>query len=486
MTTTMTIEARKQAIQAAVQAADAASKAGNGTSESIRWKTGQLILPVASVDVDVVLLSRDSHRIKAQLQSLPQADQDLVESDPYGVQAQEIIARLLRETAGYERIKSAIANDGQLDAGVVTTGGVLVNANTRVVALRELRQKYVKVVVLPEDAGPKEIMELELRLQMEQEVKQPYSFTGQLLFIEDLVNSDNYTTAEIGLALQPGLTSSRTDRKKAVDLVEGELRLLSLIREVLAMSGGALNLLYFDDKRQSLLEIDQDYQKLKNTKPEQAARIRDAQLAGMIADIGYRNLRDVDAVLLDEYVGPALEEDAILAPHLGALLEVTASEDEDALEGLDLLGDEADDQPLNSGFSLSGIYTLLAQTKPEEHISVPNEDGTMVNLSRDVVVSGVYGALTTAIENKRRDTRRLDRLTAPMVHLKEAAKALDSAAVAYAEVNKRSGFNQTEFLRAVAEYQRAATNFSMSTGVGNETDGDDLPAGDADFEDTRA
>ncbi|MGK3957670.1 hypothetical protein ACLKOZ_15940 [Arthrobacter sp. R4] len=485
MTTTMTIEARKQAIQAAVQSADAASKAGNGTSESIRWKTGQLILPVASVDVDVVLLSRDSHRIKAQLQSLPQTEQDLVESDPYGTQAQDIIARLLRETAGYERIKNAIANDGQLDAGVLTTGGVLVNANTRVVALRELRKKYVKVVVLPEDAGPKEITELELRLQMEQEVKQPYSFTSQLLFIEDLVNSGNYTTAEIGLALQSELTDSRADIKKAVDLVNGELRLLSLIREVLAMSGGALNLLYFDDKRQSLLEIDQDYQKLKNTKPEQAARIRDAQLAGMIADIGYRNLRDVDAVLLDDYVGPALEEDAILAPHLDALLEVATSEDEGVPEGLDLLGDEADDQSLNSGFSLSGIYTLLAQTKPAEHISVPKEDGTMVNLPRDVVVSGVHGALTTAIENKRRDTRRLDRLTAPMVHLKEAAKALDSATVAYAEVNKRPGFSQTDFLRAVADYQRAATNFSMSTGFANETEGDDLP-GDADLENTRA
>lgn len=476
----MTIEARKQAIQAAVQAADVASRAGNGTSESIRWKTGQLILPVASVDVDLVLLSRDSHRIKAQLQSLPPAEQDLVESDPYGVEAQEIIARLLRETAGYERIKSAIANDGQLDAGVLTTGGVLVNANTRVVALRELRERYVKVVVLPEDAGPKEITELELRLQMEQEVKQDYSFTSQLLFIEDLVNSGNYTTQEIGLALQPALTNSRADLKKAVDLVEGELRLLSLIREVLAMSGGALNLLYFDDKRQSLLEIDQDYQKLKNTKPDQAARIRDAQLAGMIAEIGYRNLRDVDAVLLDGYVGPALEEDAILAPHLDALLEFTAAEDDGALEGLDLLGDEADDQPSHSGFSLSGIYTVLAQTKPEEHISVPNGDGTIVNLSRDVVVTGLRGALTTAIENKKRDTRRLDRLTAPMVHLKDAAKALDSATVAYAEVNTRAGFNQADFMKAVEEYQRAATNFSMSTGFNIES------GGDADLEDRRA
>ncbi|MEV7135847.1 hypothetical protein AB0N24_23555 [Arthrobacter sp. NPDC093128] len=485
MTTTITIEARKQAIQAAVQAADAASRAGNGTSESIRWKTGQLILPVASVDVDVVLLSRDSHRIKAQLQSLPQAEQDLVESDPYGVQAQEIIARLLRETAGYERIKSAIANDGQLDAGVLTTGGVLVNANTRVVALRELRQKYVKVVVLPEDAGPKEITELELRLQMEQEVKQPYSFTSQLLFIEDLVNSGNYTTAEIGRALQPGLTNSRTDLKKAVDLVEGELRLLSLIREVLAMSGGALNLLYFDGKQQALFEIDQDYQKIKNTKPEQAARVRDAQLAGMIAEIGYRELRDVDAVLLDEYVGPALEEDVILAPHLDALLEVTASEGDSALEGLDLLGDEADDEPLNGEFSLSGIYTLLARTKPEEHITLPTEDGTVANLSREVVVTGLRGALTTAIENKKRDTRQLDRLTAPMLHLKEAAKALDSATVAYAEVSSRAGFRQTDFLKAVAEYQRAATNFSMSTGLGDGVEGDDL-AGDADLENTRA
>ncbi len=480
MTTTMTIEARKQAIQAAVQAADAASRAGNGTSESIRWKAGHLILPVASVDVDLVLLSRDSHRIKAQLQSLPPAEQDLVESDPYGVQAQEIIARLLRETAGYERIKSAIANDGQLDAGVLTTGGVLVNANTRVVALRELRQKYVKVVVLPEDAGPKEITELELRLQMEQEVKQAYSFTSQLLFIEDLMNSNNYTTEEIGRALEPALTNSRADLKKAKDLVEGELRLLSLIREVMAMSGGALNLLYFDGRRQVLFEIDQDYQKLKNTKPEQAARIRDAQLAGMIAEVGYRELRDVDAVLLDEYVGPALEEDAILAPHLDALLEVTASRDESALEGLDLLGDDADDEPLNTGFSLSGIYTLLARTNPEEHITVPNEDGTMVNLPRDVVVSGVRGALTTAIENKKRDTRQLDRLTAPMLHLKEAAKALDSATVAYAEVSARAGFNQTEFLKAVAEYQRAATNFSMSTGLSDDVEGD------ADLENTRA
>ena len=228
MTESITTAARESAIQTAVLAAENAAKSGQGTAEEIRWKGGKLVLPVASVDVSLVLLSHHSHRIKAQLQSLPQSDQDVVESDPYGQHAQEIIARLLRETAGYDRIKNALAKDGQLNPGVLTTGGVLVNANTRVVALRELRQQYVKVLVLPGDAGEKEITELELRLQMEQEVKQEYSFTSQLLFIEDLINSDNYTTLEVGRALRPSLTNSKSDRKKAVDLVEGELRLLSL------------------------------------------------------------------------------------------------------------------------------------------------------------------------------------------------------------------------------------------------------------------
>jgi hypothetical protein len=298
-----TTASRESAIQAAVSAAALAVKNGQSEAHSLRWKGSQLVLPVASVDVDLVLLSPHSHRIKAQLQSLPEEDQAIVRSDPYGAKAQNLLARLLRETAGYERIKNALAKDGQLEPGVVTTGGVLVNANTRVVALRELRHKYVKAVVLPKDAGPKEITELELRLQMEEQLKQPYSFTSQLLFIEDLITSNNYTTVEVGQRLRPSLTNSKADRKKAESHVEGELRLLGLIREVLTASGGALTFLDFDDRQQALIEIDQDYQKLKNTNPSEAQRIRDAQLAGMIAGVDCRRLREIDGALLNNYVG---------------------------------------------------------------------------------------------------------------------------------------------------------------------------------------
>ena len=472
MSQPITTAARESSIQAAVEAAKQAVAGGGGTAEELRWKGGKLVLPVATVDLDVVLLSPHSHRIKAQLQSLPQSEQDLVAADPYGQQAQGLIAHLLRETPGFERIKNALANDGQLYAGVLTTGGVLVNANTRAVGLRDLREQYIKVIVLPADAGPKEITELELQLQMEQEVKQDYSFTSQLLFIEDLINSGHYTTLEVGRALRPSLTTSKKDTKAAVDLVQLELRLLGLIREIVTASGGVLNFLYFDDLRQALIEIDQDYQRLKSSKPEDASRVRDAQLAAMIAGVDYRRLREIDSNLLDNYVVPALGESTTLAPHIDALLTVDVAA---AAQGAavapagvsEFFGDDEEEAapgvlPAATKPSLSGVYTLLAQTKPDEDITLPGpgaSDDDSVSLPRVVVATELFSGLTTAIENKKRDARQIDDLTAPMVHLKEAARALDKAASAYADVKDRPGFKRTDFVAAVQEYERAAAAF---------------------------
>lgn len=451
MSMIITTEARRDGIAAALDAAKQAVAGGHGASTSITWKGSELVRPVASVDLDLVLLNPHSHRIAAELQSLPQAVQDVVESDPYGVEAQGTIAKVLKETPGYERIKMALSNDGQLDAGVITTAGVLVNANTRAVALRELRKGYLKVVVLPDDATTKEIVDLEFLLQMRQDIKQDYSFPSQALFIEGLINS-NYTTLEVGRRIRSDLTDSVADRKRAKELVELELRLLGLMREVRTSSGGVVKWTYFDEKRQALLEIDQDYQKLKNTKPGEAARIRDAQLAAMIAGVEYRKLREIDGLLLDNYVEEALRESGALAPHVDGLLSAGEPSPETVPAGLELL----DDNVSTAGPSLSALYTLLAQTGPDDSVSLPSGAGPAAELPRKAVAAGLYGALTTAIENKQRDNRRLDDLTAPMVHLREATRSLDRATKAYAEVRQRGGFDQSTFDTALQEYQRAA------------------------------
>ena len=486
MSQIITTATRTTGIQEAVEAAKQALANSGGTAEELRWKGDKLVLPVATLDLDIVLLSPHSHRIKAQLQSLPQTEQDLVAADPYGSQAQDLIARLLRATPGFERIKNALENDGQLYAGVVTAAGVLVNANTRAVALRDLRRQYIKVAVLPADAGPKEITELELQLQMEQEVKQDYSFTSQLLFIEDLINSGNYTTLEVGRALRPHLTTSRRDTKAAVDHVEGELRLLALIRQIVDASDGALNFLYFDDQRQALIEIDQDYQRVKVANPDEASRIRDAQLAAMLAGMDYRRLREIDSDLLDNYVVPVMGESSTLAPHVDSLFFVGAA---DGIPGVDtpagvgeFFGDEEDDEgtsvesPVRTRpdkASLSGIYTLLARTQPDGDITLPSP-GTShesVSLPREVITSALFSGLTTAIENKKRDARQIDDLTAPMLHLKEAARLLDKAAESYADVHDRPGFRSSDFAVAVQGFERAATAFRASaSGVESTSD----------------
>lgn len=462
MTQLFTTEARKSAIEAAVAAAKTAVNAGQGLAEEVRWKGTSMVLPVASVDVDLVLLNPHSHRIKAQLQSLPQSEQDVVSSDPFGQPAQAIIARLLEETPGFDEIKKTLRNEGQQHAGIVTTAGVLINANTRTVALRALRQNYVKVVVLPQDAGHKEITDLELRLQMEQSIKQEYSFTSGLLFIEDLVTS-GYTLAEVGCALRPSLGSSPVDQKKATELVEGELRLLGLIREVLTVSGGSMRFLDFDDKRQALTEIAEDYRRLRITNPTEAARIRDAQLTGMIAGVDYRRLREIDTSLLDTYVAPALEESVTLAPHLGALLKPAAGGDAATPAGLDVLDDE-DEPPATAGMNLSALYTLLAKTKSDEEITVPVDGAAPVSLSRQSVAADLHSALSTAIENKKRDSRQVDDLTAPMAYVQDATRALDKATAAYGSVREMPGFKPAIFLAAVQKYQRAAAEFAAVTG----------------------
>lgn len=456
MTTSITTEARREGIAAALDAAKQAAVAGQGTSTNITWKGSELVLPVASVDLELVLLNPHSHRISAQLQSLPQDVQDMVAGNPYGPEAQQTIATVLRETPGYERIKLALQNDGQLDAGVITTAGVLVNANTRAVALRELRKGYVKVVVLPQDATTKEIIDLELLLQMRQDVKQDYSFPSQALFIEDLINSNSFTTLEVGRRIRSDLTESAADKKKARELVELELRLLGLMREVRTASGGIVKWTYFDDKRQALLEIDQDYQKLKNTKPEEAARVRDAQLAGVIAGVEYRKLREIDTSLLDNYVEGALRENGALGPHVDALLSASAPTAGTTPGGLDVLDDDDDETSVPGGPTLTSLYTLLAQAGPDDTVALPTAAGPPVELPRKAVAAGLYGALTTAIENKQRDNRSLDDLTAPMVHLKEATRSLDRATTAYADVQQRSGFDRSAFHAALQEYQRAA------------------------------
>jgi hypothetical protein len=455
MTTPLTDEARSQLIEHALSAATA-----DVARWPIKWRGGEAVLPVVQIDVDAVLLNPHSHRIRSLLESQPDRGSAILDN-PFTGTSQTDIAKLLRSTDGFPQIKNALARDGQQSPGVLTRAGVLVNANTRAVALRDLHQghgpAYVKVVVLPADATEKEITLLELELQMERDVKQEYSFTARLLFIEELMTKLTMSTLEVGQRLRPDLTNSKPDQKRAKDEIELEMRLLSTIRQVIEHSAGSLTLTDFDSSRQGLIEIDDDYQRLRQTRPDVATRVRDAQLAGLIAGVDYRRLREVDESLLDGYVVPAMQEQTTLKEFAEALTSAEHGNREAASTtgptGLDVLEDET--TPMPGRASLSAIYDMLAKTPQEADVAVPTADGKTTTLPRRTLAAAVKNALESAISAKRRDERKLDALTAPVQYLKEAAKGIDDARLAWLDAKPNPGFAGDAFRSAIEEVKRA-------------------------------
>ena len=455
MTTPLTDEARSELIERAVGAATP-----DGARWPIQWRGGEAVLPVVQIDVDAVLLNPHSHRIRALLESQPDRGSSIM-TNPFSETAQAAIADLLRSTEGFPQIRNALERDGQQFPGVLTRAGVLVNANTRAVAIRDLHQgqgpAYVKVVVLPPDATEKEITLLELELQMERDVKQEYSFTARLLFIEELMTKLSMSTLEVGQRLRPDLTNSRGDQKKAKDEIEQEMRLLSMVRQVVSHSGGSLTLRDFDGSRQGLIEIDDDYQRLRQTRPDVAVRVRDAQLAGLIAGVDYRRLREVDETLLDSYVVPAMKEQTTLQDFAETLTagngDVSDAATGHTPAGLDVL-DAGEAAPLDRP-SLSAIYDLLAKTPEDADVAMPTTAGTTTNLPRKTLAAAVKNALESAISTKRRDDRKLDALTAPVQYLREAAKGIDDARLAWIDVKANPAFAAEPFRAAIEEVKRA-------------------------------
>src|SRR5207253_10653514 len=138
-----------------------------------------------------------------------------------------------------------LQHEGQPDPGVMTHTGVLVNANTRVVALRELEDpalRYVRVAVLPQIAQPDELALLELRLQMQKELKVDYSMTNELLFIEELSNERGLTDGQIARELR----ISPENEKKGASEVRLRLQMLDLIRAMQKIPAEPLQLTFFD------------------------------------------------------------------------------------------------------------------------------------------------------------------------------------------------------------------------------------------------
>ncbi|MGX1775272.1 hypothetical protein ACWIGW_24385 [Nocardia brasiliensis] len=426
------------------------------------WRGQDVPWPVVQIPVTHALLNPYSHRIKAQVGS--DAAHEAIRADPFGDDSQKAIAGIIRKTPQYARLKAILARDKQQEPGVMTRAGVLINANTRLVALRELNIGYIKVQILPPDATPAELTELELGFQMRPETRQDYSFTNSLLFIKDLLD-DGWIPQRIGLEMDRSLDEDKeSDRKKAVQRIETDARLLQLIETIRATSGGKIPYEYFDAEIQNIRDIDNAYETQRKKNPHEAQRVRDAKIVGMLADLDYRKVREIDETLLNSYVLPALEEEEPLKAITAVLANgaSTTAEGEDllGLDILDSLTETAD--PGSDEVSLLPIYQLLATADEDGEVAFPATDnGVVETMPTRVFAAAVNKALTLAIDIKEQDSKGKDQLQSPMRYLSVAASSCDRARDALKAVAAAQGFSIGKLRTAYEDYMRSHDELSM-------------------------
>jgi len=429
----------------------------------VRWRSKREELPVVKVELSSVVLNPRSHRIKAQLESDPQA-RALVEADPESGKAQEAIKDLLRKTPRFEELKENLKAEEQKEPGIVTSKGLLVNANTRAVALEDLGEKYIEVAVLPTDATLSEIYDLELDLQVAETYQQEYSFTNELLFIDDLITEQNRDEKQVAEQLRWITPTKPSTEKKGIEKVRRYVRHLTLIRDIQEMSGGKVPLTDFDDAEQTLQEFDASYEALRSKDSQAAKRLREARTLGLLVDLGYERQRLVDERWVEGYLAEALAEHEVLGevvPLLGGDGDGAEDPAVDSEDGEDPFADfESEDESQNGEaaadihLAIEDLVRRLSESAQEEVVALPTADGEK-EYDRTGIQAAVNEAMRTAYEDAKNAAKAGNALKLPAHQVEEGAKRLVKARQAYLEVHEQADFDPGP-LRAELEKARRA------------------------------
>lgn len=410
--------------------------------ERLPWAGGEpLHCPVIKMKVDEVLLYHRSHRVRAQLQDDP--DWEELGKDPHSEAAQRVIERHVRDARTpqeFAALKDSLEREGQTHPGVMTHDGVLVNANTRAVALREVEdpaKRYIRVAVLPGTAEPEDLALLELRLQMQKELKVDYTLTNELLFIEELSSERGLTDAQIARELRIEMKSE----KKGAAEIRLRLRMLDLLREMQRIPAESLPLTFFDSTAklgyEQLREVHRVYHGLLERDPDEARSYLESFLLSIAVGVTpVHQIRKIDPVFMSEYMLPQLEEDEVIGDVADRLVApADTSKAAPAPAGAKaLLG--ANDDKESAPLDLKGLINVVTGRDKRVDIS-----GTPLVLERDDVKEALKVAIITGVKEKKRDEKDADKLEAPISAVKAATREIDKAADAVKAIANDEDFD---------------------------------------------
>jgi hypothetical protein len=432
----------------------------------VPWRGKIEKMPVVRIALDAVVLNPTSHRIKSQLESAPEV-RKAIEEDPDGEAAQEAIADLLRETIGFESLKQNLADDQQREPGIITRPGRLINGNTRAVALRDLGEEHIDVAVLPADALLGEIYDLELDLQVAQDYRQDYSFTNELLFVDDLIAEEGRNEEEVAKRLRWASPGRKSSLRKGTEKVRRYVRHLTLIREIQEMSGNQVPLTDFDDAEQALQELDKAYEALRDKDPLAAQRLKEARTLGLLVKLGYSRQRTVDSDWVENYFEEAIVDDPVLSDVLDAVDEGAVEPPES--EGGDGFGDfegtteeDGEQAPVHSVVQV--LVERMSKSAREKKVKLPTPEGEK-EYDREEIKESIEAAMRAAADDAQRAAKAGNELRLPVHLVSEATRQLTKARQAYDDVADRDGFDVGKLRDEVEKATRALD--ALKQGIGD-------------------
>lgn len=390
------------------------------------WPRQAKELSLVELEVDWVRFSTLNHRTRAEQRAEIARTEDagLFTADPLGPAAQDAQYLILRGQDGFADLKDDLKSRGQQEPAIITADGALINGNRRAAALRSLYidddQKgahYLKCLVLPADATPAELVDLETELQIARDFKQEYGWINEAFLIEELFERENRDFARVATRMHREVSDVRSLYEK-----------LQQVHQLVDLSSGVRQHISFNDNESAFDELAKH---IKNKQPDEAEAVRSVYFLGTLANVSYRKLRHLRRPDAAGIVRKELDGD----PSLRALLTLADQSSPktspyDILD--DVLGDDAHAGPLTP------LLSLLAGKNADETLLLGNGDEVDV---QDVLES-LQSAITAAAEEAEEDQRDQATQTTPLARADKAIAELERALAALPRARAFNGFDE--------------------------------------------
>ncbi|HKU27331.1 MAG TPA: hypothetical protein VJQ54_17805 [Candidatus Sulfotelmatobacter sp.] len=409
----------------------ARSSSSGAKAQLSAWPRAQKELPLVDLEVKWVRFSTLNHRTKAEQQRLVHrtGNKSLFTSDPLGSVAQTAQFEILKSQAGFIDLKEDLKSRRQQEPGVVTAEGVLINGNRRAAALRSLfvddthlDARYVRCLVLPEDATIDEILDLETELQIARDFKEEYSWINEALLIEELYAREGRDYERVARRLYRDVNYVRSTHEK-----------IQHVNQLVALSGGSRLHIDFEDHQSAFEELSKH---IRNKPREEAESVKSAYFLGTLAGVNYRDLRNLRRPEASTLIKAEIERDPVLAPILIKTDQPQAGEgvSNDLLD--DVLGASNEDE-------LSGVLSVLASKERSDVIQLV----TGQEVSVQDIFNSLKGKIEAAARDSREDRRDQETLEAPMVRINNAIAELERAIAALPRARALPEWTESRFVQ---------------------------------------